>query len=231
MTKNARYSRQTAIEEFGIEGQKRLSDSKVLILGCGALGSLIAMQLCGAGIGEICIIDFDQISISNLHRQLFYTTEEEGQFKVKVLKKRMEELNPEVKVVAIQQYITESLAKKLFKDYDFIVDASDNYQVKKMVERVCGDLNLPCSIGGVAGFRGQILTILPSSEKITDIFQETPGYVLPCMLEGVMGPTASLCASIQSSETLKYLSGTGNLLKGRIFIFDLLKNEFHTFEI
>ncbi|MCH5226858.1 MAG: HesA/MoeB/ThiF family protein [Muribaculaceae bacterium] len=227
-----RYARQIAVPEIGKEGQEKICKGKVLVIGCGALGSMVAMQLAGAGVGEIGIADFDNIDISNLQRQFFFRAEEAGKSKMEVLRQRLQELNPEIKVRGYKEMITSGKADKIFGDYDFIVDATDNPESKRMTGTMALKKAMPCCIGGVRDFGGQVMTFLPESPRFEEYFgtASADGF-LPCSLGGVMGPAAGLCASIQASETLKYLSGTGDLLSGRLLIFDLLKNSFQLFHL
>ena len=227
-----RYARQIAVPEIGKEGQLKLRDSKVFIVGSGALGSMIAMQLAGAGIGEIAVIDYDTIEISNLQRQFFFTTEEAGLSKAEVLGKRLSGLNPEVKVHVFNGLLNKVKALEIFGNYDFIIDATDNPESKKITGEISFEKGKPCCIGGVKDFGGQVLTFLPQDPRFEDYFgnASAEGF-LPCSLSGVMGPAAALCASVQASECIKYLTGSGDLLSGKLFLFDLSKNYFQTFSL
>lgn len=227
-----RYSRQIAVAEIGRKGQEKLSASKVLVIGCGALGSMVGMQLSGAGVGIIGICDFDTIDISNLQRQFFFTTDESGKPKAEVLAKRILTLNPDIQVRIHSGMITSSKAEVIFEDYDFIVDATDNPDSKKMTGKVSRGKGKPCCIGGVRDFSGQVMTLLPDDPRFEDYFgiTEADGF-LPCSLGGVMGPAAALCASVQASETIKFIAGAGSLLSGRLFLFNLLNNSFRVFQL
>lgn len=224
---NRRYSRQISVDEIGESGQTRLLSSKVAIVGCGALGSMTAMQLAAAGVKKIVIADFDTVDISNLQRQFFFTTEEAGKMKAEMLKRKMIAINPDCKVVVVAKLIDKNNASELFKDCDFIVDATDNPASKVMVEEVCKLLGKPCCIGGVSGFHGQVMTVEPGEVTFGDIFcQDVEADFLPCSIGGVVGPAAALCASIQASETIKYLTDAGDTLAGKLLTFDLLTNSF-----
>ena len=227
-----RYARQIAVAEIGKEGQLKLCSSKVLVIGCGALGSMVAMELAGAGIGTLGIADYDNIDISNLQRQYFFTTAESGKSKVETLSCRINDLNPEIKVNTYPFIVTTKRAKEIFAEYDFIVDATDNPDTKRLSGEITLQLGKPCCIGGVRDFEGQVMTFKPSDPRFEDYFgKATSDGILPCSLAGVIGPAAALCASIQACETIKYLSGTGKLLSGRILLFNLLDNTFKTFLI
>lgn len=224
-----RYSRQIAIPEIGKVGQNKIRESKVLIIGCGALGSMVAMQLAGAGVGVIGIADFDNIDISNLQRQFFFTTEEAGNSKAVVLDQRIKLLNPEVRTKVYKEMITTLKAEKYFGEFDFIVDATDNPESKRITGEISDKHHKPCCIAGVINFSGQVLTLLPDSPRFEDYFGtvDAEGF-LPCSLGGVIGPAASLAASIQASEVLKYITGSGDLLSGRMILFNLLNDSFRT---
>lgn len=227
-----RYARQIAIAEIGKEGQLKICSSKVLVIGCGALGSMVAMELAGAGIGTLGIADYDNIDISNLQRQYFFTTAESGKSKVETLSCRINDLNPEIKVNTYPFIVTAKRAKEIFAEYDFIVDATDNPDTKRLSGEITLQLGKPCCIGGVRDFEGQVMTFMPTDPRFEDYFgKATSDGILPCSLAGVIGPAAALCASIQACETIKYLSGTGKLLSGRILLFNLLDNTFKTFSI
>lgn len=227
-----RYSRQISLPEVGEEGQERLCASTVAVVGCGALGSSVAMLLAGAGVGHIVVADFDTIDISNLQRQLFFETAQAGREKSEVLRERMLALNPGIAVTSIDRLITGELAKEVFSKCDFVVDATDNPASKKMVESVCKSLGKPCCIAGVAGFHGQIMTLVPGSAGFSELFPDTEDAgIAPCSIEGVIGPAASVCASLQASETIKYLTGAGETLAGKLLTFDLLDNNFQLFNL
>ena len=222
-----RYARQIAVPEIGKEGQQKLCNSKVMIVGCGALGSMVAMQLAGAGIGTLGIADYDNIDISNLQRQFFFSSEDAGKSKVDILASGIEDLNPEVNVRIYNSVITGKKAYEIFGNYDFIIDATDNPESKKMTGEVSSKLGKACCIGGVREFEGQIMTFLPSDPRFEEYFgTASADGLLPCSLGGVMGPAAALCASIQASETIKYITDSGSLLSRRVLLFNLLNNSF-----
>ena len=227
-----RYSRQTAIAVIGKDGQRKILGSKILIIGCGALGSMDAMQLAGAGIGTLGIADYDTIDISNLQRQFFFQTEEAGLPKVKVLSQRIKGLNPEVDIVEYNEIITPEKATRIFTEYDFIIDATDNPESKRMTGEISKKVGKGCCIGGVRDFEGQVMTFLPEDARFEDYFGKGAGDgFLPCSMGGIIGPAAAICASLQVAEALKYIVEIGRLLSGRILIFNLLKNTFQIFSL
>ena len=227
-----RYARQIAVPEIGKDGQLKLNQAKVFIIGCGALGSMVSMQLAGAGIGLIGIADYDNVEISNLQRQFFFTTRQTGIPKVEILAQRIKELNPATEVVIFKEMITGRKAEILFSDYDFIIDASDNPDTKEMTGKIAGKIGIPCCIGGVQNFSGQVTTFLSNDSRFEDYFGEADSQgFLPCSLAGVVGPAAALCASIQATEAIKFILGKGNLLSERLLTFNLLTDSFKVFKM
>lgn len=224
----SRYARNISVECIGEKGQKKLLESKVLIVGCGALGSVTAMYLAGAGVGNITIADFDTIDISNLQRQVFYRESDCGKSKARTLAKQMKELNSEIEVETLEVLINETMARHIFNNFDFIIDATDNPASKFIVDRVCEELSMPCCIGGVSGFNGQVSTMLPGSIRYRTLFDnDIDSGVLPCSLNGVVGPSAGIVASIQASEAIKHLTGCGETLMNKLLVFDLLTSSFN----
>ena len=133
---------------------------------------------------------------------------------------------------ALQKFVTGKIADEEFPDFDFIVDATDNPDSKRLVDLKCQEFGKPCCIGGVRDFSGQVLTLLPADHRFDEIFGEAAqGGVLPCSLGGVAGPAAAFCASLQSAEVIKYITGAGEILSGRLFLFNLLKNSFNVLSL
>ena len=221
---NIRYSRLAALPEIGQEGLKALKEASVLVIGCGALGSMCAMYLAASGIGRIGIADFDTIDISNLQRQLFFGESSLGKAKTDVLAARMKDINSEVKVEIIEGLVTEKWAVDLFMRYDFIIDGSDNPVTKMTTCRIASSLGKPHCIGGVKGFSGQVTSWLPGCARYSDIFGEETACngMTPCSAGGVLGPAAGVVASVQAAEAIKYAAHCGSLLRNRLFTINLL---------
>lgn len=227
-----RYSRQIAIDEIGKEGQLKLLASAVLVVGCGALGSMVAMQLAGAGVSKIGIVDYDTVDVSNLQRQFFYKSLEVGLAKVDLLQRAIQDLNPGCEVEKYDALLSSKNATELFCGYDFIVDATDNPASKHLIEDMSVSLDKPCCIAGVTGFRGQVMTIVGKSSRFSDIFPDSEdGDFMPCSIGGVAGPVAAMCASLQAAEVIKYLTGAGENLVSKVLVFDLLENRFSLFNL
>ncbi len=226
-----RYSRQTQLPEIGVRGQLALGAARVAVIGCGALGSLVAMYLAGAGIGKIIIADFDTVDISNLHRQLFFTENECGKPKVSLLRKRMEALNRQIKVTELQELVRPELLHTIAPLCEVVIDATDNPESKRMVSEVCREIGKPCIIGGVDGWRGQVMTCVPGGTYYNDVFpaEESDGFT-PCRLGGVVGPVAGMVASLQATEAIKLITGCSSE-GGELFLLDTLTMQSQTIKI
>ena len=218
-----RYSRLTSIPEIGPKGIEALQESHVMIVGCGALGSLCAMYLAASGVGKLTIADFDTIDLSNLQRQLFFTEDDLGCSKAMTLADRIHNINAETKINMVEKMIREDDAMELFADCDVVVDGSDNPDTKVMTDMISWRMNVPCVIAGVRGFECQIITSLPDSARYTDIFGTSPGSngFTPCSVMGVLGPAAGVAASLQAAEVIKRITGAGNPLIDRLCTFNL----------
>ncbi len=196
---------------IGEERQQRLSASSVFIIGCGALGGQLAMLLAGAGVGRIGIADFDTIDITNLQRQLFFDENSLGKSKSDVLAKKLSSLNSEVEIIHHKEMISRKNYRLLLSGYDMIADATDNPATKYFIDEVSKEMKAACCLGGVAGWRGQVVIFANSGSETgltyKDIFPipESDPSMLPCEIEGVMGPAASTIASIQASEIIQFL--------------------------
>lgn len=228
-----RYARHIQLSEIGLAGQEKIRQANVLVIGCGALGSVVSMYLAGAGIGNLGIVDFDTVDISNLQRQLSYTTQDVGQKKTTILYDKIKNINPTVTVEAFDCLLKEEQANLLFSRYDFIIEGSDNPATKYMVADICREKNKPYCMGGVSQFQGQIMTCLPGTSGYRDLFPEgvSAGGFLPCSIAGVFGPLPGIVASVQASEALKYISEAGELLTDRLLLIDSLTMKFTTLKI
>lgn len=219
-----RYARMESLEPIGKEGVEKIGSGRVFVIGCGALGSMCAMYLAGAGVGTIGIADYDTIDISNLQRQLFYSEKTAGASKVMQLAKSMNQLNSEIDIRIYNDLISAPKALKIFGEYDFIIDGSDNAMTKQMTSRVCENLGIPYCIGGVEGFTGQVMSWSPGHAGYRELFgeSEVSSGILPCSANGVIGPAAGVVASYQASEAIKFFTSAGDMLYDKLFSFDLL---------
>lgn len=224
-----RYSRHILLPEVGGAGQKKISTGKVLVIGTGGLGSPVAFYLAAAGVGKLGIIDDDRVDISNLQRQILHSTPDVGRPKVISAKEKLEALNPHVEVVAYQKRLNKDNILDIIKDYDVIVDGTDNFATRYLTNDACVMMNKPFIHGGILRFHGQVLTVVPGKGPcFRCIFREPPpeGSVPTCSQAGVLGVLAGVIGVIQATEVLKYLLGQGELLKGRLLTYDALAMKF-----
>ncbi len=216
-----RYKRQITIPDWGEEGQEKLKAAKVVVVGAGGLGSAVLTYLAVAGIGTIRIIDNDEVELSNLNRQVLHTNRDIGKAKVDSAKGRLHELNPDIKIETVTDAITEENVLDLVEDRP-IVDALDNLEGRLLLNRASLQQKLPLFHGAVYGFEGRATTIIPG---------QTP--CLHCLYQGslpgivpVVGTTPGIIACIQATEVIKYILTVGELLLGRVLIYDGLTMKF-----
>jgi molybdopterin-synthase adenylyltransferase len=225
-----RYSRHILLQDVGVEGQEKISKAKVLIVGAGGLGAPVALYLAAAGIGKIGLIDGDVVDLSNLQRQVIHFTEDVDKAKVVSAKEKINRLNPDVEVVTYQTLFTSENAFEILKDYDFVVDGTDNFPVKFLINDACVLAGKPFSHGGILRFEGQTFTYIPRSACYRCFFHSPPppNAVPTCSQAGVLGAIAGMLGTIQAAEVLKYFTGVGDLLTDRLLTFNAKTMEFRT---
>lgn len=224
-----RYSRHVLLEGVGEEGQQKLLASKVLVIGAGGLGSPIAMYLAAAGVGTIGIVDADEVELSNLQRQIIHSTEDLGKAKVLSAKETIQKMNPDVTINTYQMIINSTNIIRVISEYDFIIDATDNFPAKFLINDACVMKKKPFTHAGVLGFQGQLMTYVPGkSPCYRCVFQEPPKKeeVISCKEVGIIGVVPGVIGSLVAAEAMKYLLGIGELLTGYLLIYDALKMEF-----
>jgi adenylyltransferase/sulfurtransferase len=229
-----RYSRQIILSEIGGVGQKKMLNAKVLIIGCGGLGSPCAYYLAGAGIGHIGLIDSDKVELSNLQRQILHFTDNVGMPKVESAKEKLLALNPKLRITSYELRLTSQNIMGIIKDYDIIVDGSDNFPTRYLVNDACVLSNKPLSHAGILSFDGQAITIIPRQGPCYRcLFQEPPppGMVPSCQEAGILGVVAGVLGLIQATEVLKYILEKGDLLVGKLLIFNALEMNFRKLNI
>jgi len=229
-----RYSRNILLREIGVEGQTRLCDARVLVVGAGGLGSPAALYLAAAGVGTIGIVDYDRVDTTNLQRQILHTTEDIGRAKVDSAAAAIRSLNPDVRVVPVNRMLRAENVLEIIRDYAFVLDGSDNFSAKFLVNDACVLSGIPFSHGGVLGFTGQTMTVIPGeSACYRCIFRQPPpaGTVATCSEAGVLGSVAGMLGSIQATEALKYLAGAGQLLTDTLLQFDALTMRFRSVQL
>ena len=218
-----KYERQIRIEDFGIEGQKRLKHSNVLIAGAGGLGSPIAIYLAIAGVGNIRIVDNDEVSLSNLNRQILYQIGDVKKEKAKTAGLKLKKLNPDIKVEAVTEMIRKDTISHLADGCDLILDATDNFPARYVLNEAAIKMNIPFFYGGIYGLEGALTTIIPGETAcLRCIFHgEQPSGPAP-----VLGVTAGIIGCLQAMEAIKYIAGLGELTRNRLLIFDGLSMKF-----
>ena len=225
-----RYSRQIILKKVGILGQKKIQNSKVLVVGCGGLGSPVIDLLSRAGIGKIGIMDHDKVSISNLHRQVMFTSDDVGKYKVNILKKKINKINKKVTVKTYRVKADEKNLGKILKKYDVIVDGTDNFKAKFLLNKFSLKYKKKLIIGAISKFEGHIFTFDFSSKKspcLKCFYQGEPAEgVLDCETDGILGSTAVITGSLQANEVLKAILNVGKNLNSHILIIDLLNLKF-----
>ncbi|MDR1996870.1 MAG: HesA/MoeB/ThiF family protein [Candidatus Margulisbacteria bacterium] len=228
-----RYSRHIILKNVGIEGQEKILKGKVLIIGTGGLGSPAALYLAAAGVGTIGLVDGDVVDRTNLQRQVIHFTPDIGKPKVVSAQEKIKQINPEVQVNTYHTLALAANIADLIQDYDFIIDGTDNFPAKFLINDACVLGGKPFSHGGILRFDGQTMTHLPGTACYRCIFTAPPpkNLVPTCAQAGVLGAVAGMLGTIQAAEALKYLTGVGGLLTNRLLIFDALSMDFRTVRI
>lgn len=223
-----RYSRHILLKDVGVEGQEKIRNGKVLVVGAGGLGAPVALYLAAAGVGTIGIVDGDVVDLSNLQRQVIHFTGDVGHPKVESARDKMLAINPNVKVNTIREFLMSDNALDIIKDYDFIVDGTDNFPVKFLINDACVMAGIPFSHGGILRFEGQTFTHLPGTACYRCLFKSPPpaNAVPTCSQAGVLGAIAGMLGTIQAAETLKYLTGVGELLTNKLLTFNAKTMDF-----
>ena len=224
-----RYGRHLILPEVGEEGQLRLMDSRVLIVGAGGLGSPAALYLAAAGVGTIGLADGDHVELSNLQRQIIHDSHGLGELKTASATKRLQAINPGCRVIEVPQMLDADSLSEIVREYDFVLDATDSLTAKFMINDVCVARGVPFSHGGILRFEGQTMTIVPGvSACYRCLFGEPPPVEdqKACEQAGVFGVLPGVIGTIQAAEALKSLLGIGSLLTDRILTFDLLAMRF-----
>jgi sulfur-carrier protein adenylyltransferase/sulfurtransferase len=221
-----RYARHLALPEVGFEGQKRLKASRVLCVGAGGLGSPLALYLAAAGVGTIGLVDFDEVDASNLQRQILHGTKDIGRAKLESATDRLGDVNPHVRVVPHPVRLTAENALQLLAGYDVVVDGTDNFPTRYLVNDACVLLGIPNVYGSVFRWEGQLSVFgAPGGPCYRCLFREPPppGLVPNCAEGGVLGVLPGIIGSLQAMETIKLLLGAGESMSGRLLIFDALE--------
>ena len=225
-----RYSRQIILKDIGVLGQKKIINSKVLIVGIGGLGSPVADLLARSGVGYIGAIDHDKIDISNLQRQILYTSKDIGKYKVDIFKRRIKLINRDVNVEIFREKASDSNLNKIIKNYDIIVDGTDNFKTKFLINKFSLKYKRKLIVGAISKFDGHVFSFdfsKRSSPCLKCFYQSEPSdEILNCESEGILGTTSNVIGSMQANEVLKNIISSDKSLNSSILIVNLKKLEF-----
>ncbi|MFZ4800004.1 MAG: molybdopterin-synthase adenylyltransferase MoeB [Bacteroidia bacterium] len=236
---NDRYHRQIILKEFGETAQQKLLNANVLVIGAGGLGCPALQYLAAAGVGTIGIIDFDVVTITNLHRQILFSTNDIGKLKATTAASKLSELNPEIKIHAFNFQLTNKNAFELLANYDLVIDGTDNFATRYLINDACVILNKPLVYGAVLRFEGQVgvFNLMDNETKIKtnyrDLFPEPPNPLNApsCNEAGVIGVLPGIIGTMQATEAIKIITGIGKPLCNKIISYHALQNTFYDFEI
>lgn len=229
-----RYSRHFVLKEIGVSGQKQLLAAKVLVIGCGALGSAAILYLAAAGVGTIGIADYDQVDISNLQRQIIHHYQKIGMEKVLSAAESVKELNPDITVQTYHLKITYDNILNMIKNYDFVIDCTDRFESKFLINDACVLAKKAYSHAGVVKFEGQAMTYVPGKGPcLRCLLEKVPPRqeTMTCSQSGVLGAVTGVLGSVQALEAVKYILGIGELLTGKIFTFNGLSMKINVINI
>jgi adenylyltransferase/sulfurtransferase len=229
-----RYSRHIILPEVGGKGQKKISTARVLMVGAGGLGCPVGYYLAAAGVGTIAIVDNDEVELSNLQRQIAHSVKTLGMKKAESAKQTFEALNPDVNVIAIKERLNSQNILNLIKDYDIVIDGTDNFPTRYLINDACVMSGKPLVTGAILRFEGQVTTILPGDGPCYRcLFEEPPpaGLVPSCQEAGVLGVLPGVIGALQATEVLKLIIGKGKPLKGELLIYDALGVNFRKVRI
>ena len=225
-----KYSRQIVLKNVGIIGQKKILDSSVLVVGAGGLGCPVIDYLSRAGVGLIGIIDYDKVDASNIHRQSIYTYKDIGKYKIEVLKRKLKDINPDVKTKIFKSKITNKNANKILKQFDIIVDGSDNFKTKFLLNQFARKLKKTFIVGAISRYNGHVFSFnfKRNNEACLKCFYQSDvnEEVLNCETDGILGPVAGMVGNMQANEVLKNILNLKNELRDKILIIDLLNLTF-----
>ena len=226
-----RYSRQIIFPEIGEEGQRRLSQASVLIVGLGGLGSPVALYLTGAGVGRIGLCDNDTVSISNLQRQILYSEESEGQLKVEIASKRLLEHSSQTRFDLWKDGLNCDNAIDIISGYELIIDCTDNYMTRYLIDETCQELGKTWIHGAIGNFEGRVSTFIPSGIRYSDLYSDKEYQITQTSTGGVIGPLPGVIGCLQAAEAIKLICGFGETLVGKILTVDLKNLQFNVFDL
>ncbi len=229
-----RYSRHIILKDVGVEGQQKIFQAKVLVIGAGGLGSPVLLYLAAAGVGTLGVVDDDVVDLTNLQRQVIHCTADVDIDKVVSAREKILKINPDITVNTYKEFVDSKNIMEIIENYDFIVDGTDNFPAKFLINDACVIAGKPFSHAGILQFVGQTMTVVPEkSACYRCVFHEPPppNSVPSCSQAGVLGAIAGVFGTLQVTEVLKFIIGKGDLLTDRLMIFDALDMEFRNVKI
>lgn len=228
-----RYKRHINLPLFGEEGQEKLKQSSVLVIGTGGLGAPVLNYLAAAGVGKMGIVDADVVDESNLQRQVLFTTNEIGQKKAEIARKKLKALNPNVQFEVWDVFFTHENGVEMASGFDLIINCTDNYDTRYASDEVCKTLNIPLVMGSIHNYEGQVSVFhYMGGPSYSEMFPQSPDTKIFNEKDlGVLGVLPSITGSLQASEAIKILTGVGEVLSGKLLVFSLLDNSFKTFKL
>lgn len=230
-----RYRGHLSLCEIDTAGQQALADARVLIVGAGGLGSPVSLYLTAAGVGTIGLMDADTVSLSNLQRQIIHSTPDIGRLKTDSAAEKLRALNPETDIVTINDRLTLENAPGIIADYDLIIDCTDNLPTRLLINDTCVRLDKKMVFGAVSRFSGQVFSHVPGSACYRCIFDPSAtgddGEELPCAVNGILNTVVGVIGTLQATEAVKLIVGTGDPLVNRLLTFDAITMAFNTFAI
>jgi adenylyltransferase/sulfurtransferase len=234
-----RYERQIRLKEFGIVAQQKLLRANVLVIGAGGLGCPVLQYLVAAGVGIIGIVDDDLVTLNNLHRQVLYSIDDIGLSKAEVAAKKLQRLNNEIDIISYNKRLTTKNALAIINDFDIVIDGTDNFSTRYMINDVCALLNKPLVYGAISKYEGQVAIFNVQQNKnirtvnYRDLFPTPPenNEVLNCADAGVLGVLPGIIGAMQANETIKLITGIGKLLVGKMLTYNALDNSVYEFSL
>jgi adenylyltransferase/sulfurtransferase len=227
----SRFTRHFSLAEIGIGGQEKLKNARVLVIGAGGLGSPLLIYLAAAGIGTVGIVDDDIVSISNLQRQILYTTAEVGLKKVEVASRKLSALYPEIDIQTFDLKLNEENSENILKNYDIVADCTDNYKTRELIGDVSARLNKPLAFASVLNYEGQISVFnYRGGPAFKDLYPNVPKDGIYKENEiGLLGVLPGIAGTLQANEIIKIITGYGEIISGKLMVFNIQENRFNLF--
>lgn len=226
-----RYSRQMMLPEIDAAGQEKLAAARVLIIGAGGLGSAASIYLAAAGVGQLVLVDFDKVDLSNLQRQILYNTDDIGRLKVEAAQEHLGALNPDVRIETIATRLEDTDLQDQVAAATLVVDCCDNFQTRFAINAACREAGKPLVSAAAIRFEAQVSVFIPSDPECPCyrcLYTDEAAVAETCTANGVIAPLLGIVGSLQALEAMKIIMGIGNTLKGRLLLFDALRMEWHT---